>query len=137
MSHGNPSVTSILKILLGLDSLDLKLDYGTIKVHFKALLFNLLMQKLNALFWNSTKIGQKQGIKSNEKLHNLKCTMCIYWYLSCVFSLLLLLINTFNGKIESIVTEMALTEFFCSYYMNKMRKDASLLIGNFHYLITL
>ena len=59
MSHNNASVASILKIRLGLDSLDFKLDYGTIKVHFRALLFNLLMQKLKALFWNSTKIGQK------------------------------------------------------------------------------
>ena len=47
----------------------------------------------------------------------------------CVFSLLLI-ISTFNGNIESIVMEMASTEIFCSYYMNKMCKDGSLLIGN-------
>ena len=32
--------------------------------------------------------------------------------------------------------EMALTEIFCSYYVNEMWKDAFLLTGNFRYLIT-
>ena len=41
MSHNNASVAWILKIRLGLDSLDFKLDYDTIKVHFKALLLKL------------------------------------------------------------------------------------------------
>ena len=30
------------------------------------------MYKLVTSFWKSTKIGQKQGIKSNEKLYNVK-----------------------------------------------------------------
>ena len=50
----------------------------------------------------------------------------------CVSSLLLI-IGTFNGNIESTVMEMALTETFYSHYMNKVCKDASFLIGNFHY----
>ena len=69
----------------------------------------------------------KQGIKSNEKLHNLKCAFTDNYHVY------LLIISTFNGNIESIVMEMALTEMFCSYYINKMCKDSSLLIGNFHY----
>ena len=32
--------------------------------------------------------------------------------------------------------EMALTEIFCSYYVNKMWKDVFLLIGNIDYYIT-
>ena len=45
----------------------------------------------------------------------------------------LLITNTFNGSIESIVVEMDLNECFCSYYVNKMWKDAFLLTVNFHY----
>ena len=37
---------------------------------------------------------------------------------------------------ESIVIEMALTEIFCPYYVNKMWKDTFLLTGNVHYYIT-
>ena len=33
------------------------------------------MHKLAASFWKSTKISQKQGIKSNEKLYNVKCAI--------------------------------------------------------------
>ena len=60
--------------------------------------------------------------------------MCNYWYLWCV-SLLLLIINTFNWNIKSTGTEMALTEIFCSYYVNKTKR-CLLLIGNFPYYIT-
>ena len=35
-----------------------------------SLLIELLTHKLVASFWKSTKIGQKQRIKSNEKLYN-------------------------------------------------------------------
>ena len=64
-----------------------------------------------------------------EKLYSLKCAITDLW---CV-SLLLLITNTFNGNIESIVKKMALTDIFCSYYVNKMWKDAFLLPGNFHH----
>ena len=129
MSHNTASIVSILKIWLGLDSEDFKLDYDAIKVHFTSLLIKLLTHKLTALFWKSTKIGQKQGIKSNENLYNLKCAVTELW---CV-SLLLLITNTFNGNIESTVMAMALTEILCSYYANKMWKNVFLLTGNFHH----
>ena len=61
--------------------------------------------------------------------------LLIFIMCSCVSSLLLI-ISTFNGNLESTVMEMALTQNFCSYYMNKIWKDTSLLIGNFHYQIT-
>ena len=44
-----------------------------------------------------------------------------------------MIISTFNGNIESIAMEMALIEIFCLYYINKMCKDAFLLIGHVHY----
>ena len=72
MSHNTASIASIWKIRVGLDSSDFKLDYDTIKVNFTFLLITLLTHKPRALFWKSIKIGQKQGIKSNEKLHSLK-----------------------------------------------------------------
>ena len=37
MSHNTASIASILKIRLGLDSEDFKLDYDTIKVNFTSL----------------------------------------------------------------------------------------------------
>ena len=49
----------------------------------------------------------------------------------CIFTLLIT--NTFNENIESIVMEVALIEIFCSYYVNKMWKDAFLLTANFHH----
>ena len=45
------------------------------KVHFTSLLMELLTHDLAASFRKSTKIGQKQCIKSNEKLHNVKCAI--------------------------------------------------------------
>ena len=55
-------------------------------------------------------------MKSNEKLYNVKCAIID---LLCVSSLLLIT-NTFNGNVESIVIEMALTEIFGSYHVNEM-----------------
>ena len=43
-------VASILKIGLGLDRQDFKLDYDTIKVRFTSLLIELLTHKLAASF---------------------------------------------------------------------------------------
>ena len=48
----------------------------------------------------------------------------------CVFSFIDS--NTLNGTFESTVMKIALTEIVCSHLVNKMRKDAFLLIGNFH-----
>ena len=50
------------------------------------------MHKLTASFWKSTKIGQKQGIKSSEQLNSLKCAITdfydvyrfFYWLLTLV-----------------------------------------------------
>ena len=50
MSHRTASIVSILKIRLGLDRSDFKLDYDTIKVHLTSLLIKLLTHKLTALF---------------------------------------------------------------------------------------
>ena len=44
----------------------------------------------------------------------------------CIFTFLIH--NTFNGNIESIVMEMALTETFSSYYVNKMWKMSFFLL---------
>ena len=125
MSHNTTSIASILKVRLGLDVK----KFTSIKVHSTSLLIKLLTHKLTASFWKSTNIAWKQGIKSNEKLYNLKRAITDLWYVS----LLLLIINTFNGNIESTVMEMALIEIFCSYYVNKKCKDAFPLTGNFHH----
>ena len=69
------SIASILKIRLGLDSKDFKLISDTVKVYFTSLLTELLTHKPAASFRKSTKIGQKQGIKCNEKLYNVKCAI--------------------------------------------------------------
>ena len=42
MSHNTASIASILKIRLGLDREDFKLEYDTIKVQFTSLLIALL-----------------------------------------------------------------------------------------------
>ena len=65
MSHNTTPIALILKIRLGLDSQDFKLDCDTIKVHLTSSLIKLFTHKLTASF---TKISQKQCIKSNEKL---------------------------------------------------------------------
>ena len=67
----------------------------------------LSTHKVAASFRKSTKIGQKQGIKSNEKLYDLKFTFMMS---ICT----LLIIDTFNRNIKTTVIEMALTDFFCS-----------------------
>ena len=36
------------------------------------------MHKPAASFWKSAKIGQNQGIKSNEKLYDVKCAIRLY-----------------------------------------------------------
>ena len=47
------------------------------------------MHKLKASFWKSTKIGQKQGMESNEKLHLIQSvhllifTMYIFTFIDC------------------------------------------------------
>ena len=81
MSHNTSSIASSLKIRLGLDSQDLTV-----------LLIKLLMCRPTALFWKFTKISQKQGIKSNEKLYNLKCAITdiydVYLYFYWLLTLL-------------------------------------------------
>ena len=57
----------------------------------------------------------EQGIKSNEKLYDLECAVTDIYDLYLYFC--------FNGNTESTVMEMALIEVFCSYNVNKMRKD--------------
>ena len=51
------------------------------------------MHKLTASFWKSTKIFQKQGIKSNEILYNLKCAITdiydVYLYFYWLLTLLM------------------------------------------------
>ena len=77
-------------IRLGLDKEDFKLNYDTIKIHFTSLWIELLTHKQAALFWQRTKIGQKQGIKSKEKFYNVKCAITdiydlylyFYWLLT-------------------------------------------------------
>ena len=46
----NNTIASILKIRLGLDKQDFKLDYDTIKVYFTSLLIELLTHKPAASF---------------------------------------------------------------------------------------
>ena len=73
-------------------------------------MIKLLTHKPTASFRNSTKIGQKHGIKFNEKLYNVKCAITdildVY--------LFLLTISTFNRNVKSTVLKLALTEFFLS-----------------------
>ena len=58
---------------------------------------NLLTHKPAVSLWKSTKIGQKQGIKSNEKLHNVKCAITnIYDVYLYFYWLLTLLIETLS-----------------------------------------
>ena len=45
------------------------------QVHFTSLLIELFTHKLETSFQKFTKISQKQAIKSNEKLHNIKCAI--------------------------------------------------------------
>ena len=54
-------------------------------LHFTSLLIKLLMHKLEVSFWKSTKIGQKQGIKSNEKLYILKYVITDI-FMMCIFT---------------------------------------------------
>ena len=80
----------------------------TINFYFTSLSIEFLTHKPAASFWKSTIIGQKQGIKSNEK--TLQCKVSDYWYLWCV-SLFLLIINPFNPKIKSTVIEISFFSF--------------------------
>ena len=82
------------------------------------------MHKPETSSWKFTKMGQKQGIKSSEKLYNVSSAITDLW---CV-SLLLLITDTFNGNIEFIVMEMALID-----YVNKMWKHVFLLTCKFHH----
>ena len=50
ISHNTTSTLSILKIRLGLNKQDFKLDNDTIKFHFASLLIELLTHKLAASF---------------------------------------------------------------------------------------
>ena len=64
---------------------DFKLDYDTIKVHFTSLLTELYQcMNRQLLSENLAKNRPKQGIKSNKKLHNVKCAItdicCVYLY---------------------------------------------------------
>ena len=55
------------------------------------------MHKRTASFWKSTKIGQKQGVEFDEKLHNLKCAFTnIYRVYLQIYSLLGLLMETLS-----------------------------------------
>ena len=47
-SRSTASITSTLKIRLGLDRLEIKLSYDTMKVHFSSLLIELSSHKLKA-----------------------------------------------------------------------------------------
>ena len=49
-SRSTASIASILKIRLGLDRLEIKLSYDTMKVHFTSLLTELSLHKLEASF---------------------------------------------------------------------------------------
>ena len=53
----------------------------------------LLTHNLAASFRKSTKIGQKHGIKSNEKLYNVKCAITdlydVYLYFYWLLTLLI------------------------------------------------
>ena len=75
MSHNTVSIALILNIRIKLDRSDFKLNHDTIKVHFTSLLIELVEHKLATSFRKSIKIGQKQGIKYNEKLYNVKCAI--------------------------------------------------------------
>ena len=81
------------------------------------------MHKPAAWFRRSTKIDQKQGIKSNEKLYNVKCAITD---IMCIFTF-----NTFNQNIKSTVMEIALIEFFCSCYENGNEKMPFFLLVTF------
>ena len=50
MGRNTASIASMLKIRIGLDRKDFKLDYGNTKVHFTSLLVKLLMHKPAASF---------------------------------------------------------------------------------------
>ena len=61
-----------------------------------SLLIELLTHKTTASFWKSAKIGQKQGIKSSEKLYNVNCAITdidyvylyLYWLLTILIEML-------------------------------------------------
>ena len=59
MSHKNVTIASILKIWLGFDSKNLKLDQDMKSNHFEYLYFTLLTVKQSSLLWKLAKIGQK------------------------------------------------------------------------------
>ena len=73
------------------------------------------------------------GQEKSNSLHGSTQVVNIH-YLGQNIYLLLLIIDTFNLNIKSTVMEMALTENFCSCYVNKM-KDTFLLTCNFHHNI--
>ena len=114
-------------LILSSPNSDYKLDYDTIKVHFTPFYLSYWCINWHPHSENLQKLARNRVSNPMKNFTYLKCS-----YLWCV-CLLLLIISAFNGNIESIAMEMALTEIFCLYYMNKMCKDAFLLIGNFHY----
>ena len=59
-SHNTASIASPLKIHLGLDRQDLKLNHDTIKVYFTSSLIELLTHKPAASFRKFTKFGQNR-----------------------------------------------------------------------------
>ena len=60
MSHKKVTIASIIKIWLGFDSKNLKLDHDIKNSHFESLSIRLLTLKQSVSLWKLAKIGRKQ-----------------------------------------------------------------------------
>ena len=87
MSHSIASIASILKIRLGSDREDLKLNDGTIQVHFMSFLIELFTHKQAAFFSEKLQKSAKNRVSTPMKNFTMQNVQLLV-FMMCIFNLI-------------------------------------------------